>query len=124
MRNSGPAAKYHETNADLAYALALLRAHRERPCRRTAEHRDELAPSHCSMPPVLSDRKDSTPQLRPETTALRDFDSAMSQLGQMRLLDMQPALAAGPLHPKSGQAADASASPLCADIVAKVFLHW
>src|SRR5262245_43619230 len=32
----------------------LLRARRERPCRRTAEQRDERAPLHCLMPPVLS----------------------------------------------------------------------
>src|SRR5262249_187254 len=31
----------------------LLRARRERPCRRAAEERDELTASHCSMPPVL-----------------------------------------------------------------------
>src|SRR5262249_1709828 len=31
----------------------LLRARSERPCCRTAEQRDELAASHCPMPPVL-----------------------------------------------------------------------
>src|SRR5262245_55175981 len=35
----------HE-HADALHALALLRACRERPRRRTAEHRDELAPPH------------------------------------------------------------------------------
>src|SRR5262249_10590800 len=36
----------HE-QADATHPLALLRARRERPCcRRTAEKRDELAPSH------------------------------------------------------------------------------
>jgi hypothetical protein len=30
---------------------------------------------------VLSDRKDSTAQLRPETTALRDFALAEDQIG-------------------------------------------
>src|SRR5262249_62333655 len=39
----------------------LLRARRERPRRRAAEQCDERAPFHCPMPPVLSDRKDSTP---------------------------------------------------------------
>src|SRR5262249_11227578 len=43
--------------------LALLRAHRERPCRRAAEQRDELAPFHCQVPPVLR-TKDSTALLR------------------------------------------------------------
>src|SRR5262249_5285453 len=37
----------HE-HADLPYALALLRARRERPCgHRAAKKRDELAPFHC-----------------------------------------------------------------------------
>jgi hypothetical protein len=40
------------TNAP--HALALLRARRERPCRCAAEKRDERAPFHCPVPPMLS----------------------------------------------------------------------
>ena len=32
-------------DADAPHAVALLRVHRERPCRRAAEERDEVAPS-------------------------------------------------------------------------------
>src|SRR5262249_39144437 len=48
----------------------LLRARRERPRRRAAEKRDELAAFHCSVPPVLSNERNSTQG----TVALRDFD--------------------------------------------------
>src|SRR5262245_17849563 len=40
--------------------LRLLRTRSERPSRRAAEQRDEVAPFHCPIPPVL-DGKDSTP---------------------------------------------------------------
>jgi hypothetical protein len=40
-------------------------------------------PVHCPMPPVLSDRKDSTPQLRQETAALRDFGLAYDGFGSL-----------------------------------------
>ena len=44
--------------------LRLLRARRERPGnRRAAEQRDEIAPLHCPVPPVLRP-KDSTALLR------------------------------------------------------------
>src|SRR5262249_13896618 len=40
-------------HADAPHPLALLRARRERPCGRAAEQRDEIAPFHSPMPPVL-----------------------------------------------------------------------
>ena len=40
-------------HADPAHALALLRPRRERPRGSAAEERDELAPFHCSIAPVL-----------------------------------------------------------------------
>ena len=64
-------------DADSRHFGRLLRPCRNRPRRRcAAEQRDEDAPFHCSMPPVFSDRKDSTSQLRQEAAALRDFGLA------------------------------------------------
>src|SRR5262245_48877181 len=40
----------------------LLRTRCNRPCRRPAEQRDELAPLHCLTPPVLSTERNSTPR--------------------------------------------------------------
>src|SRR5262249_50825888 len=40
-------------HTDAPHPLALLRACRERPCCRAAEHTDELARLHCRVPPVL-----------------------------------------------------------------------
>src|SRR5215472_11223640 len=42
-----------QENANEAHLLALLRARRERPRRRTAEQTDEGAPFHCPVSPVL-----------------------------------------------------------------------
>jgi hypothetical protein len=43
-----------EPAADASHPFALLRAHRERPCGcHAANERDEVAPFHCPMPPVL-----------------------------------------------------------------------
>ena len=40
-----------------------LRARRERPgCRRAGEKRDEIAPFHCPVPPVLPNERNSTPR--------------------------------------------------------------
>jgi hypothetical protein len=56
----------------------LLRVCRERPrCRAAAKQRDELAPFHCQVPPVLS-TEGTTPQPRQEAAALRDFNPAMT----------------------------------------------
>src|SRR5262249_42350946 len=61
-------------HADAPSTLRLLRARRERPCRRrAAEQRDELAAFHCPMPPALSIESVAPPQLRQETAALRHF---------------------------------------------------
>jgi len=68
----------HHHYADAPYALALLRARRERPRGCAAEQRDERAPFHSLMPPV-PDRKDSTAQLLQETT--RDFGPAYDGFG-------------------------------------------
>jgi hypothetical protein len=40
--------------SDYTSVSRLLRARRERPCGRAAYERDELAPFHCPVPPVLS----------------------------------------------------------------------
>src|SRR5262245_39927369 len=50
--------------------LALLRVRHERPYRRAADQRDELAPFHCPMPPVLPKERNSTHG----AAALRDFE--------------------------------------------------
>src|SRR5258705_2235898 len=63
---------------------ALLRARRDRQRRRAAEHRDELAPSHCPMPPVLSDRKDSTPQVGAGDYCAEGFRLGPNQCRQTR----------------------------------------
>jgi hypothetical protein len=45
---------YVHNHADPPHALCLLRARCERPRgRRAAEHRDERAPVHCPVPPML-----------------------------------------------------------------------
>jgi hypothetical protein len=49
----------------------LLRARRERPrCCCAAKQRDEIAPFHCPVPPVLPNERNSTQG----TAALRDFE--------------------------------------------------
>ena len=48
--------------ADPPHPLALLRARRERPRRHAAEQRDELAPFHCPVSPVLPNERNSTPR--------------------------------------------------------------
>jgi hypothetical protein len=53
----------------------LLRPRHHRPRRRAAEQRYEIAPFHCRCL-RYSNGKDSTPQPRQETAALRDFNSA------------------------------------------------
>jgi hypothetical protein len=74
-------AQQKRQHAYAPHPFALLRARRERPRSRAAEKGDELATSHCPMPPVLPDRKDSTPRLRQETAALRDFKPGDDRFG-------------------------------------------
>jgi hypothetical protein len=51
----------------------LLRARRERPrCRRPAEQRDEFAPFHCLVPPVLSNER-----ITHQTATLAGFQSGL-----------------------------------------------
>src|SRR5207244_1610399 len=73
-----------------AYAphpLDLLRLCRDRPaCRRAAEERDEIAPFHCSVPPVLP-TESIAHSIRSETTALQDVDRAYDRSGQDRSLE-------------------------------------
>jgi hypothetical protein len=60
----------------------LLRPRRERPSqRRTAEQGCELAPFHCSVPPVLPTKENSTQG----TAALRDFEPIDVRYGSMLL---------------------------------------
>src|SRR5262249_46629217 len=48
------ALREHTQKSDARHRAGLLRARRERPCRRSpAEQRDEGAPFHSLMPPVL-----------------------------------------------------------------------
>jgi hypothetical protein len=47
----------------------------ERPCGRAADERDEHAPVHCPVPPVLSTERIAH-LVRQETAALRDFGLA------------------------------------------------
>src|SRR5262245_59148706 len=54
----------------------LLRARRERPRGRcAAEQRDERAPVHCPVPPMLPTKRMAHLSTVAETTALRDFNS-------------------------------------------------
>src|SRR5262249_53203705 len=65
-------------HADAPNALALLRVRSERPRRRrAAEERDELAPFHCPIPPVLPNERNSTPR----AAALRDFRPLYDRYG-------------------------------------------
>jgi hypothetical protein len=61
--------------SDPPQPLDLLRAHRERPRRRAAQKRDEVAPLHCLMLPVLSTERIAH-LVRHEAAALQDFDPA------------------------------------------------
>src|SRR5262249_1704350 len=72
--------------ADAPYPLRLLRARRQRPCRRAAEQRDELAPLHCLVPSVLSIERMIAHLSTQETAALRDFNSA--NVGSGSLADL------------------------------------
>src|SRR5262249_15760704 len=47
----------HSKESDPRHLTRLLRARCERPRRRAADERDELAASHCPMPPVLPTEK-------------------------------------------------------------------
>jgi hypothetical protein len=90
---------------------------------RAAEQRDELATFHCPVPAVLPTRKDSTPRLRQETAALRDFDPAYDRSGSDSVirrcrLDVRFA-------PESGRVADVGARLKSAnsDIRPRLRLH-
>jgi len=55
---------------------------RERPrSRRAAEKRDELAPFHCSLRPVLATGTVAHTSMRQETAALRNFYPAYDSFG-------------------------------------------
>src|SRR5262249_9546484 len=61
--------------SDSPHPFALLRRRCERPRRRAAEQRDEIAAFHCAVPPVLVTRRIAH-SIRQETAALRGFDPA------------------------------------------------
>src|SRR5262249_58878888 len=64
----------------------LLRTRRERPSdRRAADYQDELAPFHCTVPPVLT-------QKYHRTSALRDFNWAVAAWGQKEAFWKWPAV--------------------------------
>src|SRR5262249_53849341 len=67
-------------HADAPHALALLRARGKRPRSRAGEKRDEVAPFHCPVPPVLL--RNSTRR----TAALRDFGRANDRCGSKAAL--------------------------------------
>ena len=69
------AAALHPPRADTSPPRRRLRARRKRPRRRAADERDEVAPFHCPMPPVLPTERIA--HLGPAGgAALRDFDPA------------------------------------------------
>jgi hypothetical protein len=63
--------------------LELLRARRERPGSRAAEKRDELAPFHCALRPVLATGTVAHTSMRQETAALRNFYPAYDRCGSI-----------------------------------------
>src|SRR6266481_5793467 len=79
--------------------LRLPRARRERPrgCRRASKERDELAPFHCAVPPVLR-TKDSTALLHCGISIW-----PMSEVGHSRPMRSKPREHVCPLLPESGQ---------------------
>jgi hypothetical protein len=70
----------------------LLRPRRERPRGSRGAKQYKFAPFHCPMPPVPSDRKDSTPRLRQETAALRDFNPPFVRCGSLATEEVEAAL--------------------------------
>src|SRR6516165_4909218 len=78
--------------------LALPRARRERPRSRAAQKRDEVAPLHCLMLPVLS-----TERIAHLATAQGRFISIqpMSQMGSFAPIDTAIAVAACRFTPRS-----------------------
>src|SRR5215813_3873901 len=77
---------------------------RKRPRGRTSDKRDELAPFHCSAPPVLPiERIAHTPQYARRAAALRDFNSPFP----VWVIHVIPAIAACPVRPKSRHSANA-----------------
>jgi len=77
--------KYKASAARMSEATSKstpMRRIRSALCDRAADQSDEVAPFHCRCLRA-SDRKDSTPQLRQETAALRDFDPAYVAAGSI-----------------------------------------
>jgi hypothetical protein len=96
----------------------LLRARRERPrgCR-AAEQRDEFAPFHCPMPPVLPTERIA--HLAGACCAA----GFQSRLCRLWVIFVRPTRFRRSRHVRiateSGQITDISECPLCADFVAK-----
>jgi hypothetical protein len=72
-----------------------------RPLRRAAQKRDEVAPPHWLIPPVLS-TKDSTTWVWQGTAALRHFNPANVAVGSR--LDRSENVAQCPVSPKADTA--------------------
>src|SRR5262249_3587603 len=73
-------------HTDALQTLGLLRPRRQRPrCRRAAQKRDEVAPPHWLIPPVLS-AKDSTTWAWQETAPLRHFNAANVAVGSKSVI--------------------------------------
>jgi hypothetical protein len=82
------------SSADLA--LVVLRSCRERPRGRAAEQREELAPFHCPIPPVLPTERIAHLDVA-GAAALRDFSPAYLADGQSRRIRTFATLLACPL---------------------------
>jgi len=90
--------KYKASAARMSEATSKstpMRRIRSARCDRAADQSDEVAPFHCRCLRA-SDRKDSTPQLRQETAALRDFNPRYDRSGSW-LRENVLAVAAGPI---------------------------
>jgi hypothetical protein len=76
VAGSSPAAACHQ-HADPPHAVRLLRAHRERPRRRTADKRNELASPHWPFPQA----KDNT---LPRVVRYGKFRRRLAAMGHFR----------------------------------------
>src|SRR5262249_60677715 len=91
----------------MAVMHRLLRARRERPCSHSAaEKRDELAPFHCPIPPVLSTERIAHLSYGRRLLRCDISVGPMTALGQKRRGPSARADTACPLCPESGQIAD------------------
>src|SRR5262245_9667173 len=73
-------------HVDALHSLRLLRAHSQRPSRRTAKERDERAPFHCAVHSSACAPKDSTPRYGRRLLRCEILTKLMTAVGHLQAL--------------------------------------